>query len=434
MKYKILLFVIFIIIASGLAAWFWNTNYGYVLLSNDSWRLETSLSRFLVLIIPCFLIIYIALRLIVFTLNLWPRYKQFSKEKYSNNAYKSTIAGLMYLLEGRWEKAEKALVKNIEHNQSRLLNYLLAARAAQNGGNEEKRDEFLRAAHESTPEADIAIGITQADLQIAAEQYELALASLERLREISPKHPYVIKQVARLYTQLNEWQAFLDLLPAIRGNKIFTSEELIQLESKAYSAILKEKSKLKNLDELSKIWKNAPKELKKNARFVEEYTNELKKLAQPGKIQAEKVLRDFINKDWMESLVRQYGLIDLEDATEQLKVTEKWNTTHGRSPMLMLTLARLCYRLQLWGKSRVYYESSIALHPTATAYAELANLLDEKLNEKDKAIESLREGLNIATNAKWGKRVSDKDWGKRATDTIGTNKPQEASKLITKLD
>lgn len=432
MKYKILSFIIFILIAGYITAQLWDTNYGYVLLSNSDWRLETSVNRFIILLIPCFIIAYIAVRLVAFALSIWPRYKRFSSKQHSNNAYKSTISGLMYLLEGRWKKAEKLLVKDIEHNQSRLLNYLLAARAAQNAGDEDKRDEFLRAAHESTPEANIAIGITQADLQMVAGQDEMALATLERLREIAPKHPYVIKQVARLYTKLNQWQSFLDLLPAIRGNKVFNSDELVQLESKAYSAILKEKARLKNLDELTLLWKSIPKELKKNARFIEEYTSELKKLAQPGKQQAEKILRENINKTWMESLVRQYGLIDLEDATEQLKVAEKWNADHGRSPMLMLTLARLCFRLQLWGKARAYYESSIALHPTATAYAELANLLDEKLDENEKAVDSLRAGLNIAINAKWGKRATDKSWGQRATDNISETK--DTTKLIARSD
>lgn len=434
MKYRILLFIIFILIASGLAAYFWQLNYGYVLLSNNAWRLETSLSRFLVLLIPCLLIAYVLVRILVFVLSLWPRFKQFSKTRHSDNAHKSTISGLMYLLEGRWQKAEKALVKDIEHNQSSLLNYLLAARAAQNAGDEDKRDEFLRAAHETTPEANIAIGITQADLQIAAQQNEMALATLESLRSSAPKHPYVIKQIGRLYAQLGEWHSFLDLLPEIRNKKVFNQDELVQLESKAYSSILKEKTKLKNLDELLNVWKSVPKELKKNTRFIEEYTGELKKLDQVGKKHAEKILRESINKNWMESLVRQYGLIDLEDPSDQLKVAEKWNTSHGRSPMLMLTLARLCYRLQLWGKSRVYYESSIALHPTATAYAELANLLDEKLEEKDKAVECMREGLNIATNTRWGKRVSDKDWGKRATDKLSVTAGPNSTKLIARQD
>ena len=405
MRYKILFFVLLIlsaviIVASGYQLW--SSDYGTVIVTDGSWSTETSFGKTIILLLVVFVLLFIVFFILFLLSRLWPRYKRYRKNKHSSNAYKSTISGLMFLLEGRWEKAEKALVKDIEHNQSSLLNYLLAARAAQNAGDEDKRDEFLRAAHDTTPQADIAIGITQADLQVAAEQYEMALASLERLRELAPKHSYVIKQTARLYIQLNEWSSFLDLLPTIRSKKIFSNDELILLESQAYSAILREKARLKNLDELVQIWDSTPKELKKNARFVEEYINELKKFAQPGKVRAEKILREFINKNWMESLVRQYGLIDLEDASGQLKIAEKWNTTHGRSPMLMLTLARLCFRLQLWGKSRVYYESSIALHPTATAYAELSNLLEEKLNEKDKAVDALREGLKIATNTRCG--------------------------------
>lgn len=432
MKIKFIAFLFFVIVAAIGAAILWQSNSGYVLITNNTWQLETSLSRFLIILIPTAILIYGCIRLLFFIFSFWRRYKTFSKHRHIDQAYKSTIHGLTLLLEGRWKKAEKALIKDIAHNQFNLLNYLLAARAAQNSGKEEQRDRYLRQAHETTPQAEVAIGITQADLQIDAEQYEMALATLERLKQISPKHPYVTKQIARLYTHLDEWNAFLKLLPEIRKYNVFSADELIQLEHKAYMAVLRDKALTKNLHNLLDLWKSTPSELKRNAHFVEEYCLELNRLSEAGKIEAERILREFIQRDWEESLVRMYGLIELEDPTPQLKVTEKWNEKHGRSPMLMLTLARLCFRLQLWGKSRVYYESSIALHPTATAYAELSNLLDSKLDEHDKAIDYLRDGLNIATNTRAGKRITDKTWVQRADDKI--EKRHELPQLIVSPD
>ncbi len=430
MKHKILLFIIFILLLSGLAAYFWQLNNGYVLLSNNDWRLETSLSRFIIIAIPCLFILYMLLRVVNYFFGLVPRLKRYSKNKHISNAHKSTISGLMFLLEGRWAKAEKSFLKDIEHNKSSLLNYLLAARAAHNSDNLEKRDQFLKAAHESTPEADVAIGITQADLQISAQQYDMALATLEQLLKISPKHPYIIKQISRLYVQLKDWEKFLNILPSARSHKVFKKDELISLEYQAYHSILVAKSASKNVDVLSSIWKEAPSELKSDSRFINTYTTELNKFEQTSKAQAEKILRQYINKSWDEDLVRQYGLIKLEDATKQLKTAEKWNNGHGRSPMLMLTLARLCSRLQLWGKARVYYESSIALLPTSVAYLELAELLSEKLDEKDKSTDVLRAGLDLACQNNQDRRTSDKV----ASDSASALDTTSSSALLGRRD
>src|SRR5690606_17952751 len=107
---------------------------------------------------------------------------------------------------------------------------------------------------------------------------------------------------------------------------------------------------------------------------------------------AEKYLRAFLNKQWEESLVRLYGTMALpQPVSKYLDFAEAWLKDHGRSPMLLLTLGRLCSRLRLWGKARVYYESSVAIHPTVEAYAELGELL-ESLGELDSARECFQKG------------------------------------------
>ena len=120
----------------------------------------------------------------------------------------------------------------------------------------------------------------------------------------------------------------------------------------------------------------------------------------------EKTIRNYLKKKWDENLARTYGLIQDVDASKQLEHAEHWLRDHGRSPMLLLTLGRLCNRLQLWGKARVYYESSIAMQPSTEAHAELAELL-ETLGEKDSAYESYRKGLSLAVSDSKDDQASD---------------------------
>jgi len=123
--------------------------------------------------------------------------------------------GLIDLAEGRFSQSEGKLVKLIEHAENPLLNYLAAARAAQQQGNYDQRDNYLKAAHEAKPEAEIAIGVTQSDLQLASGQTERALATLMNLRSLAPKHDYVLKLLARVYSQIGEWELLAELLKAV---------------------------------------------------------------------------------------------------------------------------------------------------------------------------------------------------------------------------
>ena len=92
--------------------------------------------------------------------------------------------GLIQIAEGHWDRGERLLIKHAEDAETPLVNYLAAARAAQLLGADERRDIYLKAAYESTPEATKAVLLTQADLQMSHRQYEHALATLKRIQEI----------------------------------------------------------------------------------------------------------------------------------------------------------------------------------------------------------------------------------------------------------
>jgi len=102
-------------------------------------------------------------------------------ERLTEKARHSLEQGLIELSEGRFEKAEKILLQKVEHNENALLAYLAAARAAQHQGAHDRRDDYIRRAHQSAPDADIAIGLTQAEMQMDHNQFLQALATLNHL-------------------------------------------------------------------------------------------------------------------------------------------------------------------------------------------------------------------------------------------------------------
>lgn len=76
----------------------------------------------------------------------------------------------------------------------------------------------------------------------------------------------------------------------------------------------------------------------------------------------------------------------------QLVIAGAWLKMYGQQPELLLTLGRLCMRVQLWGKARDYFEKCLALGPDAEASLEYGKLL-EQLDEPNAAMQKYRDGL-----------------------------------------
>ncbi|MDX1800770.1 MAG: heme biosynthesis HemY N-terminal domain-containing protein, partial [Marinobacter sp.] len=144
-------------------------------------------------------------------------------------ARRRTTQGLLALAEGNWPRARKLLEASAGHADTPLINYLAAAQAAFESGDHEAVDELLRKAFESTPGSDMAVGITQAQLQLAGNRLEPALATLIRLRKQTPHHPFVLKLLKNTYVRLEDWRELSRLLPELRKRDLIDPTELHQL-------------------------------------------------------------------------------------------------------------------------------------------------------------------------------------------------------------
>ncbi|KAG1657142.1 Protein HemX [Nymphon striatum] len=123
-----------------------------------------------------------------------------------------------------------------------------------------------------------------------------------------------------------------------------------------------------------------------------------------------------------ENLIERYGLIEHPALGDAIKQAEKWLVNNERSPMLLLALARLHRKYQLWGKSKTYYNTSLNFAPSAAVYLELAGLLEE-LNEDDNAQTCYKTGLKYSIHKK-GEILTLKQY-------MSQKQPRKAFKLIT---
>ncbi|MGB5494186.1 MAG: heme biosynthesis HemY N-terminal domain-containing protein [Sedimenticolaceae bacterium] len=364
---------------------------GYVLLSFDNYTVEMSLALLLLLLAALFAALYLGIRLSVRTLHLPADVRDWQHERGARLAHQAMTRGLLEMSEGNWRSAEKHLVRCAEHAETPLLNYLAAARAAQLQGAHDRRDNYIRLAHETMPSADVAVRLTQAELQLADQQLEQALATLKYLRCVAPKHVYVLRLLRRLYEQLGDWEHLRELLPELRRRKVEEEGDLQLLETRTHRALLERAFVSADAHRLGMAWADVPRVLREQPQLLGDYSGYLQELGQDA--EAELLLRGAMRKHWDSGLVETYGLLETAEPGKQLSHMEKRLTDHPDDPVLLLTLGRLSLRAQLWGKARGYLEACIGRNGPPQAYRELGQLL-ERMHEPEQAIEVYRRGLS----------------------------------------
>jgi HemY protein len=364
---------------------------GYALLSYGVWSVEMSLALLVLLVFLAFTLSYLVLRSIARAIRLPAEARAWRQRRGAALARQALTQGLIEMSEGNWAKAEKRLVRHAPRSETPLLNYLAAARAAKLQGQHERRDYYIRLAHQSMPSADVAVSLTQAELQLADQQYEQALATLSHLRQIAPKHTYVLRLLRRIYEQLGDWDQLRLLLPELRKLNVLTADELQELNLRVHGALLERASLSVEKTRLGEAWAAIPRVLRRDHRLVEDYAQYLHERDQEE--EAEVLVRDTLQATWSDDLIELYGLLDTGQAPQQIAFAEILLRKNPRNPKLLLALGRLCLRAKLWGKARHYLEASISAEGPIEAYRELGHLL-EGLGEPERAVELYRLALS----------------------------------------
>ncbi len=401
---KLIIIILSILLLAMSVATYVEHDTERVILTISGWTVQTSFSFFVISIVILFLFLYFTLRLINEFWRIFSQLGDWQKNRRQRLSEKYLSHGLMASVRGDWSKAEKFLSKGAPYNQAPLVNYLAAARAAQALGGVERRDAYLMQAYEHDPDAEIAIGLVQAELQIKQQQLEQALATLTHLHDQKPKQDQIKKMLLHTYAELEDWDAMLALLPKMERAGILPREQIQAKQLEAYGGLLKRfglnqdapvSDNLQTAKErLNNIWLKIPKKLRTELYLIEVYTEEKLKIFDTG--ECESLIHKALKKQWDIALLGLYGLVEGKNAAKQLKFVESFLSSYAREPVLLLTLGRLSARNKLWGKAKTYLEESIEINPIPEAYRMLATVLD-KMGEHDAAVLNYQKGLELAT-------------------------------------
>jgi len=393
---KFLVGLFLVLFAATAAALLLLSDAGYVLIAVGNWTVEMSLAVLVVLVLIAFALLYYTLRLTGGAVRLPQRWRGWRERRRSLKAQRGLTEGLLAFAEGDWTQAERRLLQRADDSETPLLHYLSAARAAQELGADERRDHYLRLAHESLPDARLAIGLTQAELQLEHRQLEQAESTLTQLQRKAPRHRQVLKLQMRLLLELNDWLRLRNLLPELRRRKVIPANEYTVLELKVYGELLDAAAVDGDADALVAVWQRVPKDLRAGELLVLTYVRHLIRFDR-GSL-AEPLLRETLNRRMSDRLAHLYGLVEGSNPARQLEAAESWLAGDPRNPALLLTVGRLALRTKLWGKARGALEGSLAVQPSVETQRELGALL-EHLGEHEAAAACYREAARLAAEA-----------------------------------
>jgi HemY protein len=355
---------------------------GYLFLSYQNWTLEAPLWLGIALMMGSIFILYLFIRLIFALIHAPSATKAWLRDRHLQRVRRRTIRGFIAFAEGSWKQAEKLLVKSSDKQHTAVINYLCAATCAQKQGKMTVRDDYLRLAHDSDSRADLAIGITQARLQLESGQLEQGLATLKRLHRISPSHGFILELLEEVLIQLKDWEGLIQILPPARLEKLGPMAYLGLLEQCTTDADKKI------------IWQKIPGEWRIHADILLAYLPVL--LHENDMLTAEALVKTSLKKSWDTRLVEFYGLIHIPDLDRQIKTAEAWQKPYPEDPAVLLCLGRLYAAKQIWGHARELLEMSLSIKPCPQTYYALGQVY-EGLGDKSRAAQEYLLGLGLAT-------------------------------------
>lgn len=372
-----------------------NNDPGYVLMGVGHVSLETSLTVFAVAGVIGFFLLYNVFRLLGVLLRMPGHMSKRRRNIKFNRSQEALIAGLFDAADGNWERAEKVLIKHADHSGAPLLHYLTAARAAQSRGALDKRDEYLKRAAEQSPDSNMTIGLTQAELHLSEQQFEQALEALSSLNSINPGHARVLKMMHQAYQHLGDWEGLSKLLPSLQQHKILMETEVKLLETETFSRLLKQAAAGNSQQAIQDCWVRVPEHIKTVPGIANIYFAAM--IACGAGATLESAMISQLSKHWDGTLLMLFASLEVEDSARQLQSSEQWLAVYPNDPVLLRVLGKLALKLGQMEKAEQYLLKSLHIDASVGAYQLLGEVMFVN-GDKDKACEYLQKGLLLASS------------------------------------
>jgi HemY protein len=361
---------------------------GHVLFFYPPWRVEMSMVFFVVAAVVAFVALFLLFRLLGNALALPASVRAWRARRRRERAHTALATALQAYYEGRYARAEKEAGYAADNGPAPGVAALLAARAAHQMRDFDKRDRWLDRADGSGDSLQAARLVSRAELALEERDFAAARDALRSLHGAGPKHVATTRMLLRAERGAGAWDEVLRLAsqlskrdaiaPALAEE--YKVQATVELLARAADDAVAFERRWRGVAVADRIQPRIAAAAARNATAL-------------GKAAlARDILENALAAEWVSQLVLLYGSLPerldpearIAEARARIERAEQWLLERERDSHLLATLGRLCAQAELWGKARSFLAASLSFEESRAARIELARLA-ERLGQSDEA-------------------------------------------------
>lgn len=363
---------------------------GYVFIRTDNYDITTSVTS----LVLCFILLQFVLLFLGWCyrrfMSTTSRTKGWVSGRKYHKAHSQTQKAFLKLAEGDFDQVEKLMSKHADFSQQPVINYLLAAEAAQQRGDEHRTHQYLNRAAEVAGSDQLPVDITRVRIQLAEDEVYAARTGIDKLLDQAPRHPEVLRLAEQAYLRSGAYQALIELLPVMAKVQLHNEDELEALKLKAYKGLMNQCIAENGSDGLKNWWKMQPRKVRHETAlqsFLAEHLIECDDMAS-----AEKIIIDGLKQQYDERLLLLAPRLRTDKPESLEKVLKHLIKQSGATPLLNSTMGQIALQHAQWESAEAYFKAALAQRFDTHDAAWLADALD-KLHKAEDAAKIRQEAL-----------------------------------------
>ena len=361
---------------------------GHVLFFYPPWRVEMSMVFFVVAAAVSFVVLFLLFRLLGNALALPASVRAWRARRRRERAHTALSTALQAYYEGRYARAEKEAGYAADNGPSPGVAALLAARAAHQMRDFDKRDRWLERADGSGDSLQAARLVSRAELALEERDFAAARDALRSLHGAGPKHVATTRMLLRAERGAGAWDEVLRLASQLSKRDAIAPALAEEYKVQATVELLARSAD--DAAAFERRWRGVAAADRIQPRIAAAAARNATALGKAAL--ARDILENALAAEWVPQLVLLYGGLPerldpderISEARARIERAEQWLLERERDSHLLATLGRLCAQAELWGKARSFLEASLSFEESRAARIELARLA-ERLGQSDEA-------------------------------------------------
>ena len=363
---------------------------GYVLIQTDNYNIETSVTGLVIIMILTMVVLFAIEWLLRRIFRTGAHTRGWFVGRKRRRARRQTEQALLKLAEGDYQQVEKLMAKNADHAEQPVVNYLMAAEAAQQRGDDARANQHLERAAELAGDDLIPVEIARVRLQLARNENFAARHGIDKLLEITPRHPEVLRLAEQAYTRTGAWNSLLDIIPSMAKANVGDEEQRAALEQQAWVGLMGQTLADRGNDGLREWWKSQNRKTRSQVTLQVAMANLL--IESDDHDTAQQIIIDGLKKQYDDRLAMLIPRLKTNNPEQLEKVLRQQIKTVGDRPLLWSTLGQSLMRHGEWQEASIAFRAALKQRPDAFDYAWLADALD-RMHQPEEAALMRHDGL-----------------------------------------